>query len=1413
MKNNLFTIGLVVSSIIAGAQPVGNEWIDFNQEYIKLKIAEDGLYRVSGTELQEAGFDLSSVPASRVRLYRRGEEVAIRRGLNQDGVTLAFIEFWGERNDGTSDTELYKEDAQPHQEYNLFTDTAMYFFTWGTSSSNKRIITSTDNDKTGLTPETYHFARDSALQYSRYSIGRRFGPDNSFHETAYNIGEGWTGPRRGKNSSDQFSFTLENLVNNSVPIELDVVMIGENSQNHKVAVSVGPDPSNLTVIDEPEFEGYNRLYYRTTFNSDLLDDSNEMILRLTTVGFPGVSDNVSHAYIEVRYPQEFDLPFQENKIYRLKISTEGRSFLRVPTTEPENIRFYDITDPVNPLQLVKNNLTDRAELVVPGTSVERQVAAVSTTLSVPEISPVEWDQINTNVDYLIISHPGLRNADDGTDPVEEFAAYRSSQAGGNYSVEIADIHQVYDQFNYGDPSPLAIRRMIRSGFGDLQYVFIIGKGWNVSRDYFRKYSQDPGAFNNIPIQIPTFGTPGGDYPYSIGLDPNEPFVPEIPIGRLNAVTPEEVQGYLEKVIAFDGHSFDDLSKKNIIQLSGGQTATELIVFENYIVNFQRIAEGDFLGAQVLNQGKTTSAVFERFDISDEVNSGVGLVTLFGHSSSTITDIEIGFASDPGFGYNNTGDYPVLLVNGCNAGNIFTNTRTLGEDWTLTPEKGAIAFMSNSAFASSSSLRRFSELYYELAYANEESFGFSLGNILREVASQFYLRWGESDFSKVQILQTLLQGDPAIKPFAATQPDFSLLQEEIEADPFTGDRVLAQQDSFKLEFPVRNFGKTSPDSLSIAVSRVFPGGATSETIYRILSPKNESEITLTISNEGPEDPEGLNTFNIELDPAGDFDELDEANNTGSFELFIARSNTLNLFPINRAVVPSSEVSLIFQNANILANEQSYTLEVDTTAEFASAFKQSFILTGRGLFNRSMDLIEDGLTDGEIIYWRTRVQAPQTPEDSIWAESSFTFMEGSNKNWGILSTRQIPDADFSGINPDPVENEFSFQSTNNSLDIFVEGTEIYNYDNLDVIVDGDDLLVTSAPIDTVCRSNTFNAIALDKESSQLKRPIFFSGADEFNDLICGRLPQMIHNFTESNILGSNRYLDLFISNMEEGDKIVLFNFDSVAYSNWDDQLKTSLEEIGVDPADLEGLIDGQPLIISGEKGLQPGQATILKEDGTTLPVKQQALRLEQEIEGSFTSGSIQLEPIGPAKNWNELDFGFTEEDADSVEVAIELLGREGQTVIYNSNARSASLDISDIDASVYPFLQVTINVRDEVDQTPPSFDYLTLEYQEPPEGLAFSNAVPGEVLQEGQNISAQFGVVNLSQVSFEDSLSFTYQLQNEESGQIFSFSETIAPLDPGDSSIVEVSISSLEKVGENSLNEIGRASCRERVSFTV
>nr|MCU0340859.1 hypothetical protein [Spirosomataceae bacterium] len=59
------------------AQRFGNEWINYQQTYFKIPVAQKGIYRISTAELRQAGLDLNNVNPAALQLFFRGQEQAI----------------------------------------------------------------------------------------------------------------------------------------------------------------------------------------------------------------------------------------------------------------------------------------------------------------------------------------------------------------------------------------------------------------------------------------------------------------------------------------------------------------------------------------------------------------------------------------------------------------------------------------------------------------------------------------------------------------------------------------------------------------------------------------------------------------------------------------------------------------------------------------------------------------------------------------------------------------------------------------------------------------------------------------------------------------------------------------------------------------------------------------------------------------------------------------------------------------------------------------------------------------------------------------------------------------------------------------------------------------------------------------
>lgn len=1387
-RNSLifFCLGLAFNSV---AQ-LGNEWIDFTQSYYKIKISKDGFYRITASELSTAGFPLSTVPASRIQLFRRGEEVALNVNANGDG-TVNYLEFYGERNDGRSDATLYEAGDQPHSFYSLFTDTASYFLTYKLGSENgKRMAFSSDQNATGLTPEPYHIEDSIQLFTTNYATGIKFGSGAALNLSKYDDGEGWTGRFFSKNAVRDFSFQLESYVSSGIDPVIETVIVGGNSLNHNVELAIGPSSSTLTTLDNIEFTGWGKTFYERSFASSNIGAGGALTLRATAVGFEGASERVSVAYVRLKYPQAIQMEASENKLFTLSNPAGSRAWLQIATTNATGTRIFEVSDPLNAVRIATTNFSARVEAIIPNASDGQQVIAVTTPSTVESIEPITFPNYNlSSTNYLIVTHPALRQSGD---PVRDYENYRESAQGGSHVVQIGDINELYNLYSYGDPSPLAIRHFIMDANNQnpIKGVFLIGKGLTPNFNYYRR--------DQTQVHVPTYGLPGSDLMYTLGIG-SDPNIPGIAIGRLNAFTPDDVSAYLNKVKEMEALPYDDLFRKDFLQLSGGISQAEIASFVDIVDGFTDVLKEDFIGGRAFNTGKETSDAVEFVDVTDRVNQGVGYVTFFGHSSGTVTDIEIGRVGDPSFGFSNKAKYPIFLVNGCKAGEIYGTNFTFGEDWMIEPELGAVGFIAHSDVAASSTLRRWSNLFYQLGFGDDTFIGKTIGEVMLEVNRQYLNQTSTSNLNLTQIQQMTLQGDPVYRIFGADFPDYAIDESALSASAIGAEEILATQDSFKIDIVVKNYGRTVADSLVVQVNRTFANGSQAVYVKEFLRPLRQDTLTFFIPNDPDQQNDGLNVFTVSLDPTSKTTELNEANNVATLEVSIFSGNTVNLYPIDNGTLSNPNVDFQWQSSNLLENERAFDLELDTDPDFNSPANRKFVVSGEVLVSQTFDFGSLSLPDSSTIYWRTRYANPEPDETNEWVESSFTIVNNITDGWGQYDAEQVEKNINTGINYNQLTNRWEFDENITPIDIFTFGVDntSFTFEDMKAIIGGLDFFVTSNTIDPLCEQSTFNAIVFDRESGDPYRPIITNRIDVFNREVCGRLPQRIYQFREQDMNDPDSRFQVLVDNMRDGDVIVLFNIGNVDYSNWDAGVISTLNSLGVSSATLSGLADGQPVIFFGRKGDAPGTASILVNDGSTEPPREQSLRLQDQVSGRFVSGQHKSKRIGPARNWASFSYNIQEETNDNVTVDVFGVQADGSVSGLVSRARAETIDVSTIDARQYPQLELVLDFEDEMDQTPPQLRFWEVNYSLPPEGIILLEDKQLQSYQEGEEISRIFSFYNLSGEDFTDSLRVMATLVNQNSGDIAESSFNIGPPLSGDSTGFEVAFSSFNKAGNNSL----------------
>lgn len=1371
---------LLIFSWISSFAQFGNEWIKFNQQYFKIPIAKDGLYKLSYDNLVNAGVP-TSVDPRKIQIFHRGVEQAIYVEGENDGElnTTDYIEFYGRQNDGTLDADLYTNPAaQPHKYYNLYNDTTNYFLTFGQANGKRMALSQADN--AGLTAETFHWDEKLLVLKSQYAQGVDYG---DIQLSVFDEGEGWMGNQIIQNQTALY--TLEGISNTVVAAglpSLEVLLVGRGPMTHSVQVSAGS--RLLTTLNFSAFQSYK---YQTSLQWSDISMDGKLIVSVKVTGSP---DRVSVGYILLKYPQQVDQDDAASKVFIIPENDAGSSYLEIKNSAA-GTRLYDVTNPSNVIRIAATETTT-LNAVVENTTVNRKLLAVSAPHDA-SIKRTSFRSINPSAqNYVIVTHKLLRKPAGGyIDPVKAYGEYRSLPQGGGYDTLIVNIDQLYDQFNYGEQSPRAIFQFMKYlASGKLpDFLLLIGKGLNVNSGYYRA----PGNFPVYKDLVPTAGLPGSDMFYTAGLGVDGEYN-GVATGRLSAAGPIDVAAYLNKVKETESLPFNDLRRKNILHLSGGVNPGEPQLFRAYLESFASIAKNYHLGGNVRSIAKQSTDI-ELINVADELNQGLNLITFFGHSSAGTSDFDIGFVTDPLMGYNNKGKYPLLLMNGCLAGSFFLDQSIFGENWVNTSNKGAIGMIAHTSYGFSSLLKNYSELFYKVAFADGQFINKGVGEIQREVAKRFTDTYGTSASQLSQIQQMIFLGDPAVKLFAADKADYEIRQEHVWINSFDGEPITALTDSFKVNLVIQNFGKAEDQDLSVKIRRTLNNGAVVE-YNKIFDPVFYSD-TLTLVLQGNiENGFGNNNFEILIDPDDVIDELREDNNKVSLTYFIPLNGTRNLYPDNYSIVSSSSVKLSFQHTDLLSQEREFLLEFDTTDTFDSPFKKTFELKGTVLLSQEVELLN---SDTTAYYWRTLLKEPLEDESKEWDMHTFTFIEGAKSGWAQVHSPQFQGNSLSGLVRDPEIREIKFRETVTDVAVRTFGAAAGKpADSVSLKINGVEYNIYSEGFG--CRNNTINFVAFDKTTTQPYPGIFITWYDILvtfggRRLTCGREPYVINSFTKDELTwGNNADIFKYVDNIPTGDSVLIYNIGNPDYQNWPAAAKEKLGELGISLAQLDELNPGEPVVIRTRKGASPGSAIIIRT--TELPSEEQELKINGTVTGRVVSGAMRSTVVGPAVGWENFSARYRKQDATdyvSIDVYGINLNREETLLLQDINTDT---DLSSIDPNEYPYLRFEYKTVDEINLTPAQPSRFIITYQPAAEGvLLYKGETVTQTLFEGQKWIGNYEFINISDATFADSLVVDYSLTNPQTFKTSSASRKIQAPAPGDATDFNIQLGTVGHAGFN------------------
>lgn len=1334
MKRIILSLLLVISiQSLRAQQPYFNEWIDYNKTYYKFKIGPFGTDPLSGFPLR---FGIVRIPQSAIAaaglgevrgmdfaLWRDGQEVPIYVSNTEILGAADYIEFFGSIPDGKPDSYLYKDpNNQLADHTSLETDSASYFLTVNTSGLNRHLNTVDNNTASTKLPVEKSF-RHNITRVFRGSVNYGFGVyvEEKLYSSSYDIGEGLAS--RAINSNSPFSFTLS---------DLNVDTLGSNMTVKTNVAGASPNDRQVRVSLNGELLSQFPMGY-FQIKKLVMEDLSPLKIKNNTATFlientTGDGDEIRLGVVELAYPRLYNFSAATSFEFYVDASHVGR-YLKIANFSKGTATpvLYDFTN--NKRYIGNIGVKDTIEFALEA-SVEQyhllllrndgSTAKTVTTLS--EKKFVNFNEASNQGDYLIISNPLLFGSG-STNYVEQYRAYRSSDSGGKYNAKLIDIYELEDQFAYGiKMHPLSIKNFLRFARAKFstkpEYAFLIGKG--VTYANYRLQETNPLTIKlNL---IPVFGSPGSD-----NLLASEDYspVPATPIGRLSAVTADEVGSYLAKVKEYESAQRDTtvasiesgLWKKKVLQLAGSNDPLIETIIDSFQVRYSKIISGPSFGGNVTTFSKSTSTGTDYgqsvLKFTEEYNSGSALVEYLGHSSSTSID----FSLDNPANYNNTGKYPMFIVNGCLAGNIFeydanryTLRSTLSEKFILEPGKGAIGYLSSSNYGVLNYLDVFTEKFYNAIAGSQYGKGF--GHVVIDGLNESLNYTGTNDFYGLMHAEQLtLHGDPSIKLNSFSAPDYALDSTEMTVTP---GYLNVTVDSITLHLKFHNLGKATGRPADLSVNRTYPSGVTENIYHEGIIIDGTNEITLRIPIIGNRD-KGINILTAIIDVDNKVDELREDNNTASVSFKVSAADLLPVSPYNFSIVTQNQVDLIASTAYAFDSITQYVMELDTTSLFNSPVKLTRTQIGKGgiiEFNG----VPVGL-DNTVYFWRVA----EDSTDKNWNTFSFIYRSTGNAGFEQAHFLQHTESSFNRITTDSTARKFNFGATINNLFIL---HSIYptsgNEDNHFSIAQNGRIITWSACVGSSIIFNVFDPKTF-KAVPNTTNP--YGAATP-----CDTMRRYNFEFSTKTAATRKNAMDFMDNYIQNGYYVVARKIYDMGNNDWAPTIWAADTALYGKNNSLYHRLKNQGINVDSFTYPRTFVGIFKKNDSTnykpiTVYTKglYDRISLSQNFNTIDTIGSITSPKFGPGTSWNKVKWsGYSENGNNTTTLDVIAYNKEGKdSVFYNIPTSQAELDVSAIDAASYPYVQLRMNTTDSITQRPYQLTDWSVEAAPIPEGAIATN----------------------------------------------------------------------------------------------
>lgn len=960
-----------------------SKWIDYSQSYVKLKIPQDGIYRIYYNDLKEYGIE-TFINSRKLKLYNKGRQIPIyvNDGGDDSFDEQDYVEFYCEKNYGSKN---YREIVPIKNDYlnyfDRYNDTTFVWLSWE-GENGDRVNIVKENNKTASDTLNYgliklHLEDDKRLWYydpTEPRVQLPFWQENKV----------WTWIVVGNSGSQSIYFWADHHVPNK-KVNTVIRLISNAADKQQSAHKVGVSLNSLSIQDTIVYDYKKTINFFSEFNSNNLIEGNNTIRIFGMTSNAGFHQSLVD-WIDVDY-YRYNYAVDDSILIMIDDSLEKKEkiiLVQNIAENPSNLVVYKIKPVIKKIE----NFILASQTIL---NKETNVLTFSDTVSKGDtyliikakkvLKPIfdrqkKFENLRKNTrgaDYIIISSKELKSS------AREYQKFISEKY--KLRTELVFVDDIYDEFSFGYPWAESIREFLKYAFYNWtlpkpSYLLLIG---DANYDYKNKFT--PVPMPRKKNLVPSFGFPVSDSWFVIW--DNEFPIPQMFVGRIPAENNQQVLFYLDKHMIYLNRDYD-IWNKTFLFFSGGDASN--ISQLNQIKEVNDSLYNVFINTPPIGgvgkhfyktaEPKSNYGPYSQEEIQNAIDEGGIIISYVGHSGTQTWDNGITKVEDIKNKYPNR--FSLISDFGCSTGKFAEpDINSFAEEFINQNSNGqAIIYLGNSSWGYLSTSARFPLLFYKNFIKDSL---LSVGQIHWLAKLEQYEKYGLNDVNKVFTYCNNLFGDPIINLKIPPKPNLFINDKLISTEEtFLND----SKDSLKVKIKFFNAGRIELQKVKIMIEHYYADNLIEKKYVDELIPTYEKSIEIFVLNKA-----GRHELKCVLDYPNEIDEINENDNAAVYSFNV---NSLSLKPLLGDNFYNGNLDVIkFLNPVIKSNTEKINLSFSFSQNFQNHFD----------YAKDLDtLITSFLIPEQFKHKRTWFRMKLTNTEN-WSET-FSFKSNSfNAKWYI------------------------------------------------------------------------------------------------------------------------------------------------------------------------------------------------------------------------------------------------------------------------------------------------------------------------------------------------------------------------------------------------------------------------------